>query len=76
MATKERERDRARAIADARAMRQTHVDWLEHLKPGIIKGQVYCQSCAESGVEQIVGDAEHQEECIARYANILAVLDA
>lgn len=68
--------DKRKAIADAKAMRQTHIEWLEHLRPGIIKGQPYCAPCAESGIERVVGDAAHHEECIARYDNILAALRA
>lgn len=68
--------DRERAITDLRAMRQTHVEWLEHLRPGIIKDQPHCLACAESGVEHVVGDAAHHEACIEKYDNALEVLGA
>ena len=56
-------------------MRQTHVEWLEHLRPsGTIKGQAYCAHCAEQGMERIVGDADYHKARIADYDNIIAVL--
>lgn len=63
-----------KAISDAQAMRQTHVEWLEHLGKCDHMDQPKCVPCAESNVAKVVGDAEHHEECIERYDNIIACL--
>ena len=65
---------REQAIADAEAMRQTHVEWLEHLRPGIVKGEPHCVACAEANVASAIGNAAHHEACIAKYDNILEAL--
>lgn len=66
-----------RAIREAGEMRQTHVEWLEHLEP-VGKGKVgrmRCDPCARAGMDKVVGDAAHQQDCIDRYDNILAALE-
>jgi hypothetical protein len=69
--------DVQRAVDDATRMRQTHVDWLEHLRPsGVLSGQPHCAECAKTGAAQIVGNAAHHEECIRAYDNILICLGA
>jgi hypothetical protein len=69
--------DLKQAVTDATRMRQTHVDWLDHLKPsGVLPGQPHCDHCAHTGAVVFVGDAEHHEECIAAYDNILTCLGA
>jgi len=56
--------DRAQAIRDAEFHRETHNRWRLYL---IKNGD-------RSDVTQYTGDIAHQEECIARYDNILEVL--
>lgn len=58
--------DRERAIVDAEAMRQTHVEWLDHIE------NCHLPSCKED--QKIAGDKIHHQDCIDRYDNILAVL--
>jgi len=72
---------REKAILDLKAMRQTHEQWLEHVGPGLSKADgaphyMRCAKCEAEGIDKIVGDAAHQLDCIAKYDNALAVLEA
>jgi len=69
--------DFAKAIASVEEMRQTHVDWLEHLKPDtLIKDRVSCAECERTGMASVVGDAKHHRSCIRRYDNVIRCLRA
>lgn len=56
---------RAQAIIDAEDMRSTHERWLKHED---------CERCLHEGLTDVVGDADHHRDCIARYDNIIACL--
>lgn len=65
---------REQAIADAKAMRQTHVEWLEHLGQCDHMDQPKCVICSREGMDKVVGDADHHRACIEKYDNLIACL--
>lgn len=62
------ETERKLAIADAEAMRETHIKWRDHIRE--------CAGCQGSPeFLQAVGDESHHEECIDQYDRIIRVLN-
>lgn len=67
--------DRERAVTDLERMRQTHVEWRDHLKPRSKRRKgPHCGECAATNVEAVVGDVAHHEACIEAYDNALSIL--
>lgn len=61
------------AIHDVQAMRQTHVDWIDHFAPDG-KHEIKCYHCPEN-IRELVGDLDHHRQAVAQYDRVLRVLD-